>query len=1291
MKKIVLFLVLFSMLVGVSAFPMTVPFQGKLRAATAGDVNGTISMTFKLYDVAAGGVAFWSAVKDVDVNIMDEDFNIGVFSVLLGESVLLDVNSSKDLNFVGLAVGGNSEMVPRTGVGASPYSYRALRAGDSDTLGGHTAETIFEADTNIFISGVSDCPANEYLYGFNDDGTVDCRADVDNVLGQSQLDENAFRWWEAYSDGNAASGADGFVGEEQLDANWLRMWETYFDVNAVVIYGNLFTAIDNNHEVLSQAQLDENSFRWYETYTDGNASADGFISQAQVDENWMALWETYADVNIQSVWYLNWMTSFDANVSPLLGTVFSAIDNNHVVISQTQLDENSFRWYEAYTDGNASADGFVGQGQLDENWFRLAQPQIDSNIAAVYGVVFPLIDGNSGEDNVISVDQFDENYLRNSELYWDGNKEQVYGTVFPLIDGNTSADGFCDNNEDCVIVGTLNSAFDANVMDLNVAGDLNVFGVVDGNVLIESVPGSAYLTLQDWIDLTQSAGLLVGGYLASNGDGTITVTSGAGMVKTVDSNVGRAAFVSWDTNTAVNLADNARSTIYVSYNAGNPTINSTTTPGSISHTDEFTIGAVYRSGNEVHTLDAGTRVYDLGRRVQKRIRQVDGIVRASGLVTTETGTRNLDITAGVVYAGLNEFSTASFDSSGADSFDYWFYDGSAWIEGDGNSAIDNVQYNDVTEGLVDLTTNRYGVHWVYVHHDGHVDVVFGQGDYTLAQAIDAVSPSSLPTITANFATAVAKIIIQKGGASFVSVETPFEDGWTASLVDNHNDLGGIQGGTANEYYHLTSADYTELSEWIDDVTLVDGGDMNVVNIGVSGFYFGDGSKLSNLPSGTNTWVTELIQDQNWMKMWELFWDGNISPLLGTVFTSIDGNHEVLSQAQLDENTFRWWEAYSDGNSGTDNVLSQSQLDENSFRWWHAYTDGNASADGFISQEQVDENWLASWETYADVNIQSVWYLNWMTSFDANISPLLGNVFTAVDNNHEVLSQSQLDENSFRWYETYTDGNASADGFVGQGQLDENWMRLWETHWDTNFYNLFYTSFISAYDGNISPQLGTVFTSIDNNHEVLGQSQLDENSFRWYEAYTDGNASADGFISQAQVDENWMALWETFGDVNISDFWFANWMTSFDANISPLLGTVFTGIDGNHEVLSQAQLDENSFRWYEAYTDGNASADGYVSQAEMDANFYDNLAEVLPLADVNVSVGNCDSNASCTITAADVNTDVVNINVVVPDANFMVGDANMGISVGYKICLDMPECTCYLWYNNTDSYAEMACD
>ena len=52
--------------------------------------------------------------------------------------------------------------------------------------------------------------------------------------------------------------------------------------------------------------------------------------------------------------------------------------------------------------------------------------------------------------------------------------------------------------------------------------------------------------------------------------------------------------------------------------------------------------------------------------------------------------------------------------------------------------------------------------------------------------------------------------------------------WVVAGGD-HNDLSNIQGGTASEYYHLTSADYTELSQWLDNVTLGSDGKLTLPN------------------------------------------------------------------------------------------------------------------------------------------------------------------------------------------------------------------------------------------------------------------------------------------------------------------------------------------------------------------------------------------------------------------------------------------------------------------------------
>jgi len=400
------------------------------------------------------------------------------------------------------------------------------------------------------------------------------------------------------------------------------------------------------------------------------------------------------------------------------------------------------------------------------------------------------------------------------------------------------------------------STLDANQVDMNRFG------------------GASYQTMQDWANLTQSAGLLVGGGITDNADGTATVAAGSGFCKAVNLAIAPVLFVSWDENTDVVFADSdaadSANKVRIDCSFDPPRVGTGTSEPT--HTTQFSIGQVWKeSDGTLHILEGGTSVYDLARRVHLRARELRAIERVSGMLTTETGTRNIAVTTGVFYAGNNRGTTDAFDSNGADTFRYWFYDGTNWISGDGNSTIDNTKYNDATGGtLEDLTANRYGVHWVFMHHDSHVDVVYGQGDYTAAQAADVLLPASLPALTDHFSTPIAKIIIQKGDAEFTSVETVQLTFFTKTLVDEHNDMGGIQGGTTSQYYHLTLPHYTELTDWLQDVNLFDGGDLNTntgdVNIGgrlkvmgdgnfanieFSSGLFGDGSTLTGIPADIN--------------------------------------------------------------------------------------------------------------------------------------------------------------------------------------------------------------------------------------------------------------------------------------------------------------------------------------------------------------------------------------------------------------------------------------------------------
>lgn len=333
------------------------------------------------------------------------------------------------------------------------------------------------------------------------------------------------------------------------------------------------------------------------------------------------------------------------------------------------------------------------------------------------------------------------------------------------------------------------------------------------------------LSLDDFDRYTQGGGRLYGGGITSNGNGTVAITSGAGIAKTqtgslsecvcalTSSNLAPNRFVTWNDVASLALTDNAYNYIY--YNGTNNAIQATTDFYSIDFYRDFTLGRAYRTGNNVVTRLCGTNLWNFNRRVQLFGEERFPVERARGMVLSGTGTRNISVTAGILWAELvNRFTTTAVDTSAGGTFTAWYISASAYTSSTNQTQISNTQYNNTTTGLVNFGAGpgHYGVHFVYVVHDSTVHSVYGTSDYTtLASAQAAGTPATLPGLLSSYATLVGRIIIQKDATSFVEVDSAFDTTFNASTVSSHNDLGGLQGGTTSQYYHLTSASYAQLS------------------------------------------------------------------------------------------------------------------------------------------------------------------------------------------------------------------------------------------------------------------------------------------------------------------------------------------------------------------------------------------------------------------------------------------------------------------------------------------------
>lgn len=115
-----------------TAVPTTIDFQGRLHDSGGNPVNATLNITFAIYDVEAGGVPFWAETHTA-VDVLD-----GLFQVTLGTYTPVDPSffAASDSRWLGIQVGSEAEMSPRTKFSSVGYALQSGGASNVWTLSG---------------------------------------------------------------------------------------------------------------------------------------------------------------------------------------------------------------------------------------------------------------------------------------------------------------------------------------------------------------------------------------------------------------------------------------------------------------------------------------------------------------------------------------------------------------------------------------------------------------------------------------------------------------------------------------------------------------------------------------------------------------------------------------------------------------------------------------------------------------------------------------------------------------------------------------------------------------------------------------------------------------------------------------------------------------------------------------------------------------------------------------------------------------------------------------------------
>lgn len=307
------------------------------------------------------------------------------------------------------------------------------------------------------------------------------------------------------------------------------------------------------------------------------------------------------------------------------------------------------------------------------------------------------------------------------------------------------------------------------------------------------------LDLEKQQSIFHSSGVITGGVI-TNDAGNPAISTLVGEIRATDDETATLlSFQITGSTVSTGVTDNAQNFVYAEYNAGSPQFIVTTTERTDFNTNVL-LGTFFKAGSDLHINIGDSHIVgnhsDL---MNQRLKNVMPFAREdnNGAVISETGTRNVAVSAGTFWQGLTKFTTAAFDSSAAGTWSYWYDDNAGgFTEVTAQTQNDNLQFDDGSGTLATLGNNNFGVHWVYLEFDGGIHVVYGLNDGDLQAAQDLAVPINIPDLLAAQTRLIGKIIIEENTAVFTETLSSFTTDFVgqAGLLNVVDDVTPQLGG-----------------------------------------------------------------------------------------------------------------------------------------------------------------------------------------------------------------------------------------------------------------------------------------------------------------------------------------------------------------------------------------------------------------------------------------------------------------------------------------------------------------
>ena len=370
--------------------------------------------------------------------------------------------------------------------------------------------------------------------------------------------------------------------------------------------------------------------------------------------------------------------------------------------------------------------------------------------------------------------------------------------------------------------------------------DETELAVPAANVIMPTDGGSPTLnTLAEEFTTKGSSGVADGTitYVTVGTSATkISVASGEGYIRTTNDQQGELKFCKWaaspDLYTFSAPAAGFENVIFigVEYSGGTVSAVAKTAFTDWNWYTNFPLARCSYDGTTVRILNAYAHAEDTANLTRKYLRLTMPFTReeapeGSGGLELSVALRALAMTAGKVWHGFNNYSLGAVASGSA--FDtHYKKAGGGFVTTTGVTAYPNTQYDNGSGTLQGLTASKYGTLWVYVDvADGSLDVVYGAVNATSVANAQLDTIPTTPEHLRYHGRLIGRIIFKKSDPSPTLVESAWTSVFGASAVGDHALLTNLQGGTANEYYHLTAAQATVVGNTSNTNT----GDQTIAN------------------------------------------------------------------------------------------------------------------------------------------------------------------------------------------------------------------------------------------------------------------------------------------------------------------------------------------------------------------------------------------------------------------------------------------------------------------------------